>query len=68
MTRSLNEVLDRLHGALEAHRRFASDASHELRAPITAMAGEIDVALEASLARRRSIATRCWSSASGCRR
>jgi signal transduction histidine kinase len=46
MTRSLNDVLDRLHGALEAHRRFASDASHELRAPITAMAGEIDVALK----------------------
>lgn len=45
MTQSLNEVLDRLHGALEGHRRFASDASHELRAPITAMAGEIDVAL-----------------------
>ena len=45
MTRSLNEVLDRLHGALEGHRRFASDASHELRAPITAMVGEIDVTL-----------------------
>jgi signal transduction histidine kinase len=45
MTRSLNQVLDRLHGALEAHRRFASDASHELRTPITAMAGEIDVTL-----------------------
>jgi signal transduction histidine kinase len=46
MTQSLNEVLDRLHGALEAHRRFASDVSHELRAPITAMAGEIDVTLK----------------------
>jgi signal transduction histidine kinase len=45
MTQSLNEVLDRLHGALEGHRRFASDASHELRTPITAMAGEIDVSL-----------------------
>jgi signal transduction histidine kinase len=45
MTQSLNEVLDRLHGALEGHRRFAADASHELRAPITAMAGEIDVTL-----------------------
>ena len=45
MTRSLNEVLERLHGALEGHRRFASDASHELRTPITAMAGEIDVTL-----------------------
>jgi two-component system OmpR family sensor kinase len=46
MTASLNDVLDRLHGALEAHRRFASDASHELRAPITAMAGEIEVTLK----------------------
>ena len=45
MTQSLNQVLDRLHGALEGHRRFAADASHELRAPITAMAGEIDVTL-----------------------
>ena len=48
MTQSFNEVLNRLNGALEAHRRFASDASHELRAPITAMAGEIDVALTRS--------------------
>ena len=46
MTRSLNDVLDRLHGALEAHRRFASDASHELRSPIAAMAGEIEVTLK----------------------
>jgi signal transduction histidine kinase len=45
MTHSLNQVLERLHGALEGHRRFAADASHELRAPITAMAGEIDVTL-----------------------
>jgi signal transduction histidine kinase len=45
MTQSFNQVLERLHGALEAHRRFASDASHELRAPITAMTGEIDVTL-----------------------
>ena len=46
MTQSLNAVLDQLHGALEAHRRFASDASHELRAPITAMAGAIEVTLK----------------------
>lgn len=46
MTQSLNDVLNRLYEALEAHRRFASDASHELRAPITAMMGEIDVALK----------------------
>ena len=46
MTQSLNEVLERLHGALEAHRRFASDTSHELRTPITVMAGELDVTLK----------------------
>ncbi|MGE3843415.1 MAG: sensor histidine kinase, partial [Vicinamibacterales bacterium] len=45
MTTLLNEMLERLHAALEANRRFAADASHELRSPLTAMAGEIDVAL-----------------------
>jgi signal transduction histidine kinase len=45
MTESLNTVLERLNGALQAHRRFAADASHELRAPLTAIAGEVDVAL-----------------------
>lgn len=46
MTRSLNTVLERLHGALEANQRFAADASHELRGPLTAMAGEVDVTLK----------------------
>jgi signal transduction histidine kinase len=46
MTRLLNEMLERLQGAIEANRRFAADASHELRSPLTAMAGEIDVALK----------------------
>jgi two-component system, OmpR family, sensor kinase len=45
MTMLLNSMLDRLQRAVEANRRFASDASHELRSPLTAMAGEIDVAL-----------------------
>lgn len=46
MTRLLNEMLDRLHGAIEANRRFAADASHELRGPLTAMLGELDVTLK----------------------
>lgn len=46
MTALLNEMLDRLHGSVEANRRFASDASHELRSPLTAMLGEIDVTLK----------------------
>ena len=46
MTRLLNDMLDRLRGAIDANRRFAADASHELRSPLTAMLGEIDVALK----------------------
>ena len=45
MTRSLNTLIERLHGALDANRRFAADAAHELRSPVTAISGEIDVAL-----------------------
>lgn len=46
MARLLNEMLERLHAVIDANRRFASDASHELRSPLTAMAGEVDVALK----------------------
>jgi len=46
MTGLLNEMLERLHGSVEANRRFAADASHELRSPLTAMLGEIDVTLK----------------------
>lgn len=46
MTRSLNAVLERLYASLAANQRFAADASHELRGPVTAIAGEIDVTLK----------------------
>lgn len=45
MTVLLNSMLDRLQRAVDTHRRFAADASHELRSPLTAMTGELDVAL-----------------------
>lgn len=41
----LNTMLGRIRRAFESQRRFTADASHELRSPLTAMRGEIEVAL-----------------------
>lgn len=41
----LNTMLGRIQGAFEAQRRFTADASHELRSPLTAMRGELELAL-----------------------
>lgn len=40
----LNRMLDRLRDAFEAQRRFTADASHELRSPLTALKGELELA------------------------
>ena len=37
LVRSLNDLLARLKGALEAQRAFVADAAHELRTPLTAL-------------------------------
>jgi heavy metal sensor kinase len=43
--RAFNDLLARLHEAFERQERFTGDASHQLRTPLTAMLGQIDVIL-----------------------
>jgi len=45
LAETLNEMLDRLEDAFGQVRRFAADAAHELRSPLTALRGGIEVAL-----------------------
>lgn len=42
---AFNQLLDRLYDSLERQRRFAGDAAHQLRTPVTVLRGHIDVAL-----------------------
>ncbi len=43
----LNRMLERLEVAFRNQRRLTADVSHELRSPLTALRGEIEVALRA---------------------
>ncbi|MFO0849276.1 MAG: ATP-binding protein [Gemmataceae bacterium] len=43
--RAFNGLLDRLNEAHERQRRFTAEASHQLRTPLAAMLGQVEVAL-----------------------
>jgi two-component system OmpR family sensor kinase len=57
--RAFNDLLADLRESLERQRRFTGDASHQLRTPLTAMLGKVDVALrkERSPAEYRQVLT-----------
>ena len=40
---TLDELLDRLDGALQQQRRFVADAAHELRTPVAAMLSQLEL-------------------------
>jgi two-component system, OmpR family, sensor kinase len=48
----LNGMLERLDAAFQSQRRLTADVSHELRSPLTALRGEIEVALRADRSTR----------------
>ena len=45
LSETLDDMLDRLEGAMESQRRFVANASHELRTPLTVIRTEADVTL-----------------------
>ena len=52
LANSFNGLLDRLHEEFERQKRFTGDASHQLRTPLTALLGQLEVARR----RERSVA------------
>jgi heavy metal sensor kinase len=45
LVRAFNGLLDRMQDAFERQRRFTGDASHQLRTPLAALLGQVEVAL-----------------------
>jgi heavy metal sensor kinase len=45
LARTFDGLLDRVEGAMQRERTFASDASHELRSPLTVLKAEVGAAL-----------------------
>ncbi|MBI3142134.1 MAG: HAMP domain-containing histidine kinase [Bacteroidetes bacterium] len=45
LTNTFNKMLERLETSFNIQKRFVSNASHELRNPLTAIGGQIEVAL-----------------------
>jgi two-component system, OmpR family, sensor histidine kinase ArlS len=45
LSETLNQLLNRLEESIEIHRRFISNASHELSTPLTSISSQLEVSL-----------------------
>ncbi|AKG53808.1 phosphate regulon sensor protein PhoR [Dehalogenimonas sp. WBC-2] len=46
LSRTLNSSFDRIHGFIDRQRQFAADATHDLKAPLTNIKTQTEVALD----------------------
>ena len=56
LARTFNAMLDRLEAAFASQRAFVSDASHELRTPITIVRGHLELISDDPAERRETVA------------
>ncbi|MDD2821227.1 MAG: ATP-binding protein [Flavobacterium sp.] len=48
LSKTINDLLDRIENAVEREKQFTSDASHELRTPLTVLKGTLEVLIRKS--------------------
>ena len=61
LTRTFNEMLERLEDGVESQRRFLDDAGHELRTPLTVLRGHLELLDPGTPTRWTAPVRCCWT-------